>query len=88
MTKTIETPEGTIEVTHDPNDSTAYVTSLTVSTERKRSDGEYGNDGQFASETVQVSPALAIEDNGPAVVETLNKARHLLECHLNEERDE
>lgn len=82
MTDTIQTPNGELHVTHDPADTTAYVTGVTVSKEVKRSDGDYGSDSYFASQQIELRPALAMRDNGPAIKHELEKAAYLVDRHL------
>ena len=87
MTDTIQTPDGTLEVTTDPEDSTVYVTGLSVSRERKRNDGDYGHDQWFASERAAIRPALALDGNGSDIKHALDRLVHLLDCHVEGQTD-
>ena len=82
MRDTIATENAQIEVTTDAAETTEYVTAITVSKEVKRSDGGYGSDSHFASQRVELRPALAVAGNGPEVKAAMGKAARLLDCHL------
>lgn len=89
MSDSITTPEGvTLDTTHDADETTEYLTAITVSNEVKRSDGDYGSDTEFASLRTAVRPALAVSGNGRAITDKIDKLAHLLDCHLDGGEDD
>ena len=88
MNDTIDTPDGTIQVTDDPEDATLYATGVTVSQTEKVNLGNYENRELYANLRVAIDPALELTpDTEGEVAKILEYAYGEVEGHINAQVD-
>lgn len=85
MTDEIETPDGTIRVTDDPEEASLYATGFTVSEDEQVNLGNYENESFFASLRVQITPALELtEANRRYITQRIRDASEMVARHVRE----
>jgi len=80
---TIETPDGTIHVTHDPDAVDVYATGVTVSMTEKVNLGNYENRELYANARFSIDPALALtSETETEVAKILEYGHGEVEAHI------
>ena len=83
MTDKIVTPDGTIEVTENPEEAVLYATGVTVSQTEKVNLGNYENRELYANARFSIDPALALTpENEREVAKILEYVHGEVENHI------